>query len=80
MQKKEEEEVREEEGGGERERMVKKKEKKKMSVRTHFFHISLQLATVAKRGQGHRLPRNTAQTGTTTTLGWTSRKALYPSS
>jgi hypothetical protein len=50
------------------------------NVRTHFFHMSLQLAPVAKRGQGHRLPRNTAQTGTTTTLGWTSSKVLYPSS
>lgn len=38
-------------------------------ARTQFFHISLQLARVAKRGQGHWLPRNTAQTGTATTLG-----------
>lgn len=38
-------------------------------ARTQFFHISLQLARVAKGGQGHWLPRNTAQSGTATTLG-----------
>lgn len=42
-------------------------EREENDARTQFFHISLQL--VAKRGQGHWLPRNIAQTGTTTTLG-----------
>lgn len=64
-------------GEGEREegrriktkRLGKDKNEKKMTARTQFFHSSFQPVLVAKRGQGHGLPRNTAQTGTTTTLG-----------
>lgn len=80
--KEEGEECKRKKRSGRRRKGDKEKEngEKEMSVRTHFFHISLQLAPVAKRGQGHRLPRNTDQTGTTATLDWTSSKALYPSS